>query len=79
MGCDPGGTVQSLWGRGESLLYAVFDRKGTFFVYHLLTKYGAPFTKLTENFASLTAENTVLTEIVNKSLKWEIFATFSGP
>ena len=30
-------------GGGESLLYAVFRRKGTFFVYHLLTKYGSPF------------------------------------
>ena len=35
-----------------TLLYTSFDRKGTPFVYHLLTN-GTPFTYLVKNIASL--------------------------
>ena len=61
----------------ESLLYAVFDRKGTFFVYHLLTKYGSPFHITYWDLCILNCWKYSL-KIVNKALKWEILRLFQS-
>ena len=66
-----GGTQQSFM-QGDSaltLLYNIFDGKGTPFVYLLLTKHinGIPFTNLFLNFVSL------LTAVSALSLKYSVY------
>ena len=66
-----GGTQQSFI-QGDSaltLLYNIFDGKGTPFVYLLLTKHinGVPFTNLFLNFVSL------LTAVSAISLKYSVY------
>ena len=63
VGCDPG--------------HAVFRRKGTFFVYHLLTKYGSPFHITYWDLCILNCWKYSL-KIVNKALKWEILRLFQS-